>query len=146
MAWELAARHTIIDCPEFRWRLHEYRDGEQQMMFMHLTVHKWSKEVFKRMKTLWTTFRQVVTCPLYAVHPVEDEKWVAFIAHFGFKHLTEITCNNGERRTLFCTVNENNNGRSRQADPDAERNAAAVAVGSASEFAAEHLQSSGLSV
>lgn len=117
MAWTKVADYTVVDCSEYFWELEEFRDkspsaagaapdgsGDQQFMLVHLKVRKWSKDVLKSMRAAFLTFRDVVTCPLYAVHPVEDDKWVKFIAYFGFKPLTEITCENGERRTLFINL------------------------------------------
>ena len=90
------------------------------MMFVHLKVHEWSKEVLRELKLRWSQFREHVTCPLYAIADVADVKWEKFISFFGFTFLNEVICENGEKRRLFVSqaVKENNNDR-KQSDADA---------------------------
>jgi hypothetical protein len=112
-SWEHIAVHTPISCPEFRWDLDEYRgpNGEQ-MLFAHIAVHKISPGLLKRMKNVYRIFREHVSAPLFAVGQEDDPKWEAFIAHFGFKYLTDVVCNNGAHRRMFMSVkNNNNNGK-----------------------------------
>lgn len=99
--WKNVGGPVVIDCPEFFFDLNEFQRGDDHMVFAHLTVHKWSLTVLKRILQDFAVFRTHVTCPLYALGSQDDEKWAAFVALLGFKFLTNVICENGEQRRLF---------------------------------------------
>jgi hypothetical protein len=100
--WQKVASYRVTDCPEYLWELDEHRGPSgEQMMFAHLKVRKWSKSTLALMRERFRQFRECVSTPLYAIGDVEDAKYVKFLRHFGFEPLTEVICENGERRRLF---------------------------------------------
>jgi hypothetical protein len=100
--WKQVSNHIICKRPEYIFELDEHRNGDAQMIFVHVTVHKWSKSTLKEMLSVFRTFRECVTCPLYAVGEVDDDKWASFVSLFGFRPLLDqVVCINGERRRLF---------------------------------------------
>lgn len=110
MSWQRVAEYTAHETPEYRFDLDEYRDGDKQMLFVHLAVTHCSPTTFREMRHVWSKFREVVTCPVYALGPDEDDKFANFVGLFGFKFLREVQCENGEQRRLFINVKDNNNG------------------------------------
>jgi hypothetical protein len=107
--WVLQDEVPVIDKDDYYFAIEEYRRGEDQMVFLHLTVHKWTPSVFKEILRNWKLFREYVTCPLYAIGGVEHpEKWEAFVSRLGFKFLIDVVCENGAKRRLFVHYKENN--------------------------------------
>lgn len=101
-AWTSQGETVGIDKPEYRFTIEEFRCNEDQMVFMHLEVHKWSPSVAKEILRNWKLFRQCVRCPVFAYGGEGSvEKWVRFVSLLGFKFLTNIICENGEHRRLF---------------------------------------------
>jgi len=103
---KLVDAQTVIDCPEYVFEIDEYGRGDDRVVFVHLTVHKWSLSVFKRMLRDVAAFREAVSCPYFAVGAVDDEKFAKFMQRLGFKFLTHVICRNGERRRLFINLKE----------------------------------------
>lgn len=111
MSWQKTASYTAHETPEYSFELDEYRDGDKQMLFVHLAVTHCSPSTFREMRDVWNKFREVVTCPVYALGPDEDDKFANFVRLFGFEFLRDVICENGEQRRLFLnTKKEKNNG------------------------------------
>lgn len=68
----------------------------------------------RRMRDVFAAFRAVVACPLFAIGEEDSPKWERFISHFGFRYLTDVICENGERRRLFVNYKNNENAQQRQ--------------------------------
>lgn len=113
MTWALKSSYTAHETPEYRFDLDEYRDDDgKQMLFVHLAVTRSSPSTFREMRDVWSKFREVVTCPIYALGPDEDDKFANFVRLFGFKPLSDVICENGEQRRLFLnTKKEKNDGK-----------------------------------
>ena len=108
--WHEITTHVVRDIPEYRFALEEWRNGDRQMVFVHMNVREWTKAALKQMLHEFKIFRKCVTCPLYAVAGEDaGDKWEDFVALFGFSYLTDVICNNGESRRLFWLPNEKNN-------------------------------------
>lgn len=104
MTWKLVTSYVAHETPEYSFTLDEYRDGEKQMLFVHLHVKRWSPGMLREMRDVFAKFRDAVSCPLYALNPDEDKTWEKFVALFGFKFLREVQCENGEQRRLFINL------------------------------------------
>lgn len=93
-------RKTLLDC-EYGHLEMEYWDGEP---LIHLTLNKWSKEKYKKYKTLWQVFlnqfRELGYKRVLVAIPDNDPKLEKFEKMFGF---TEIKREKGvlimERKT-----------------------------------------------
>jgi hypothetical protein len=106
--WVPQGETAVLDKPEYYFALEEFRRGEDQMVFVHITVRKWTVSVFKEILRNWKLFREYVTCPLYAIGGVEDlDKWETFVSRLGFKFLQDVICENGEHRRLFIHFKNN---------------------------------------
>lgn len=107
--WGPPQEVPIIDKDEYYFAVDELRrprdDGsEDQMVFIHLSIFKWTPSVYKEVLRNWKSFREHVVCPLYAVGGVVEEdvaKWERFVTRLGFKFLTNVVCTNGAERRLF---------------------------------------------
>lgn len=109
--WEKTSRYLIAyQCPEFTIATDEFLNGGEQMVFMHVTVTKWSAKTMRELLRVFAAFRSCTKCPLYAVRDLDNAKDVKFISRFGFKPLIEIICVNGERRHLFVNLKEEKDG------------------------------------
>ena len=117
--WQKVGSHVVISKPEYEFEIDEFRRGDDQMVFVHMWVLDWSKSVLRDMLAAWKIFRQCVTCPLYAVAEIDDDKWTGYVSLFGFKPLTEVVLNNGEHRRLFIHRKQENNEQLQQARTDA---------------------------
>jgi hypothetical protein len=104
--WKSVANYTVVDRPEYFCDLEEFRRGDDQMMFIHLQVRKWSKETLAIAKREFNLLRQFVTCPLYGAGEVDDEKWSSFVKLFGFKFLQNVICTDGKTRRLFIHIKD----------------------------------------
>ena len=107
--WHEAGRYVVEDCPEFLCELQEFRRGNDQMVFIHLTTENWSLKTLRKMQNDFALLRECVTCPLYACGNDTDEKWAQFISLFGFRPLTEAVCTDGKRRRIFVHFKDKNN-------------------------------------
>lgn len=100
--WLSLGRHTAVDCPEYLLELEECRKGEDQMMFLHLTVRKpWSREMLTRLLHTWAVLRKHVTCPIYAHGDNDDDKFEKFTRLFGLTHLVTLPTTNGATKRIF---------------------------------------------
>jgi hypothetical protein len=99
--WKSLGETVVFNKPEYFASLEEFRRGDDQMVFGHLSVRKWNKSVLKEIIKNWGALRSFVTCPIYAVSEDGSPKFESFISFLGFKPLTEIICQNGEKRRLF---------------------------------------------
>lgn len=98
-----------MDLPEFKFELSEHRsDEDAQMLFVHLVVHKWSKSTLHEMLRVFSTFRQCVSAPLFAIGIIDDDKWERFVTRFGFKPFQNVICENGELRRLYMNLKDTN--------------------------------------
>src|SRR6187455_3003038 len=112
--WKHIEEYTVVDCPEYYCGLEEFRRGDDQMMFIHMTVHQWSKAALTKAKREFKLLRQCVTCPIYSCGPMypNDEadvkKWESFVKLFGFKFLTNAMCTDGKQRRVFIHLTDDN--------------------------------------
>lgn len=94
--------HILVNKPEYFFSIEEEHRVDPPIAYVHLHVRQWTPSVAKELKRMWPTFRQCVTCPLYAVTEDPDiAKWEAFVKAFGFKFVADVVCENGERRPLY---------------------------------------------
>lgn len=123
--WIAQEEVVVRDLEEYHFALEEFRRGEDQMVFVHLTVHEWTLSTFKKILREWKLFRECVTCPLYAVGGVEEpQRWEKFVSRLGFTPLAEVICENGAKRRLFIHTIKNNkaqNERQISTDQHSER-------------------------
>lgn len=106
--WKFIEDTIVVDDADYICELSEYRRGADQMVFIHLTVRKWSLRVLKRLLHEFYLLREHVTCPLYAnPGPDDSGKWEAFVELLGFKFLTNVVCKNGQQRKLFVHIKNN---------------------------------------
>lgn len=91
----------MLDTPEYVFEVQEFKRGTDQMVFIHLHIHKWTLSVLKRICREFAVFRKCVDVPLYAIAEWDDEKWAHFVSLFGFKFLNDVNCTDGKRRRLF---------------------------------------------
>ena len=103
--WRFVREDVVFDYPEYRLALEEWRNGDQQMIFVALLVYYWSATMLKRFRREWAALRQHVTCPLYVWADVDDKKWERFVSLFGFKPFT-VAIQDGKRRRIFWHTND----------------------------------------
>jgi hypothetical protein len=72
---------------------------------VHFEVFSWLPSSLRQMKRDWAIFRPTVEGPLFAANEDEDEKWLKFIASFGFVYLMDVIGTNGAHRRLFVNLN-----------------------------------------
>lgn len=123
--WKHVSHAVALERPEYLFELDEYRNADAQMLFVHLLVRVWSKAVLKNLLREFAAFRQCVSCPLYCIGITDDDKWAAFVSFFGFRFLTDVVCENGERRRLYINLatvkeEEKKHGKPYPVIPDAE--------------------------
>ena len=107
--WVPQEEVTVHDTNTYYFALEEFRRGEDQMVFLHLTIHEWKPSVFKEILRNWKLFRKHVTCPLYVTAGIAAvEKWEAFVSLLGFKPFIDVVLENGTPRRLFVHFKENN--------------------------------------
>lgn len=110
--WTPQGEVPIIDCPDYYFSLEEFRRGEDQMVFVHVNVYRWTASVFKEILRNWRLFRQHVVCPLFAVAGEDSsEKWERFVSRLGFKFHSNVVCENGAERRLFVHILDKNDER-----------------------------------
>jgi len=116
--WQISEEQPIIDKDAYYFAIEEFRRGEDQMVFVHLTVHDWSLRTFKEILRNWKLFRSHVSCPLFAVGGVQDAaKWERFVSRLGFKFHSNVVCENGAERRLFIHTKEKEDERQFSTDP-----------------------------
>jgi hypothetical protein len=114
--WKPVGLYNVVDRPEYNCSLEEFRNGPHQMMFIHLTVHQWTKQALKIMKREFALLREHVTCPLYGAGDVDDDKWSSFVKLFGFKFLRNVNCTDGKQRRLFIHIKDDKKNEFKQTD------------------------------
>jgi hypothetical protein len=107
--WTRTHLSTVIDRPEYKLEVEELRNGEASMVFVHLSVHEWSRASLKRMLEEFALLRELIDVPLFAMSHNSDEKWQRFVSLFGFKHL----CDVDDHRKIFISIKDNNNAERR---------------------------------
>jgi len=108
MGFEFYQEHELSVQPEYRSVLHELRDGDQQMLVMHIDVHQFKPSVMKRMIREFTTFRSCTDAPLFAIEPSPDDaKWHCF-SHLGFRYSSRVECTDGLTRRCYVSKKKNN--------------------------------------
>jgi hypothetical protein len=108
--WRLVDTQTVLDAPEFFADIDIWRNGDAEMVFIHLNVRQWNKQALTKMMKAWREFREYVTCPLYAVAGDDyGEKWKGFVSLFGFKPLIDCVCANGQQRCIYINAKDNKN-------------------------------------
>jgi hypothetical protein len=120
--WVPQGEISVIEKPEYHFVIEEWKKGEHQMLFLHLTVHKWSLSVFKEILRNWKLFRQCVQCPVFAIGGTDDtEKWERFVSTLGFLPLQNVICENGAERRLFIHSNKEKEHDERPIKPEHQR-------------------------
>jgi hypothetical protein len=99
----------VINKDEYRFTVEEFKRGEDQMVFLHIDILKWTPSVFKELLRNWKFFREHVTCPLFAYAGADQETWEHFVTRLGFRFFQDVVCENGALRRLFVHTKENNN-------------------------------------
>jgi hypothetical protein len=104
--WSFIGRHRVINHHLYWFDIDEYRLGDQQFLLTHLSFHKFTPSVWKRVLREWKLFREIVTAPLYAVRDDGDvDKWEHFVSRLGFKPTgILLPCNNGQIRQLYIST------------------------------------------
>lgn len=100
------ARHSIHDCPSFHFEIEELRRGDDQMLLIHINVHRWSRSSLTEMRDVWQRFRSCVTAPIFGFGVVDDTKFERFARMFGFTPFSHVLCNDGLSRRLFIHVKD----------------------------------------
>ncbi len=116
--WIAQPEQIVHDKDEYHFAVEEFRCGEKQMLFLHLTIHKWSPSVYKEILRNWKLFREFVTCPVFATggHVTDTLKWEHFVSRLGFKFLQDVVLENGAERQLF--VHKKEQQENDQFDPN----------------------------
>jgi hypothetical protein len=104
----LVQTHPVIDCPDYTCELDEMRRGDDQMMIVHLKVHKFSPAIAKRLLDEWALLRSCVPCPLFAYGEEDDEKYAHFMRTLGFEPISFIPCTDGRSRRVFVSLRKHN--------------------------------------
>lgn len=120
--FEPYALHTLVDDDEYRSVLQELRDGEQQMLLIHMDVFKFSPTVMKRMVRDFNALRQCTDTPIFAIEPTPDNgMWHRYVSHMGFEFSSHVDCTDGETRRCYVSTNKKkNNGWPNDQFTDAE--------------------------
>jgi hypothetical protein len=100
---KLISQHVVYENDDFIFELDEFANEEgHQMLFVHLTVHQWSRKSLAHMLQVWRNFRAAVPQPVFAAGRTDDEKFEAFCKLFGLRQLTDgIPCEDGASRRVF---------------------------------------------
>ena len=103
--FEFYVEHEVLNYPEYRFLLDEYRRGSDTILLAHIKFNKFSPTIFKRVLREWSAFRQCVSAPIFAYYDDEDiGTWEHFVSRLGFKPTgINILCNNGKQRRLFAS-------------------------------------------
>jgi hypothetical protein len=99
--FELVEVHKIPSPPEWDASLDEYRRGAEQMLWAHVRFSKFSPSVFKSFLKWWTTFRSVVTAPIWAGSQDDTDLFAHFVRRAGFVPFKEVPCQDGKARRIF---------------------------------------------
>ena len=109
--WVPQGEKPVIDCADYCWTIEEFRRGEDQMVFAHLTVHKWTPRVWRNLQHVWTLFRKCVVCPVWIVGADGTDKFDRFVSRLGFRFHSNVVCKNGAERRLFVHLVDKNDAQ-----------------------------------
>ncbi len=102
-AIDATVQQTVIDNEYGKLDI-EIKDGE--FPFIHLELHKWSKEIYKEYLGVWAEIRQTMKdkgfTDLYCIIPME-EKLHKFECMFGF---TTVTPLHDEEGNMFLLMSQ----------------------------------------
>jgi hypothetical protein len=108
--FEKVARYAVNDTPDYTCVLDEFRRGEEQLMLVHLDMHKATPRAMRTMLRDWRLLRECLECPLFAYGEVDDHKYTKFMALLGFKPISFIPCTDGCSRRVFVSFKDFTNG------------------------------------
>jgi hypothetical protein len=109
MGFEFHAEYALSDSPDYEAVLHELRDGDQQMMVIHMDVYKFSPSVMKRMIREFAALRSCTDALIFAIEPNPgDTKWQRYVSHMGFEFSSRVECTDGLSRRCFVSKKKNN--------------------------------------
>lgn len=107
MAFEFYQEYELSSSDDYRSMLHELRDGDQQMMVIHMDVFKFNPSVMKRMIREFKALRSCTDVPIFAFEPSPDDaKWQRYVERIGFKYLMREACSDGHSRRCFVSYAE----------------------------------------
>ena len=112
--WQFMGEWTVVERPEYISEIGEYRRGEDQMVFLHMKIHKFSPRVLKQALADFKLLREFVTCPLYACGEVDDDKFEKWCRLFGFQYLSTALCTDGKQRRIFINFKDGNKNEFKQ--------------------------------
>ena len=99
--FKLITRHRLYTTDDFWFEVDEYSRSGDQLLIAHVRVVRWSPSVCKQCHAVWDAFRKCVTCPVFTLGIVDDDKFERFVRSFGYQPFQTVTCENGEQRRLF---------------------------------------------
>jgi hypothetical protein len=94
-------RTILVDTVDYVASYHEEDLGDAKMVMFHCDVYYWAPSVLKMMLQQWALFREAMKCPIFCMGTVDDAKFARLVSLFGFQHLSDIPCTDGETRKLF---------------------------------------------
>lgn len=98
---ERSPLETVIDCDEFLWTRNHTDLPQGRMVFVHLTVKRWSKDLLTRLQNIWNARRSEFPNIVFAQPNVDSHLFERFAAHFGFRPITDCICTDGQNRRIF---------------------------------------------
>lgn len=102
MGFEFYAEHELSVSPEYHSVLHELRDGEKQMLAIHMDVFRFSPSVMKRMIREFAALRSCTDAQIFAIEPnPDDAKWQRYVSRMGFEFSSRVECTDGLSRRVF---------------------------------------------
>lgn len=117
MGFEFYAEHELSKHPEYRAVLHELRDGDQQMLTIHLDVKRFSPSVMKRIKAEFAALRECTDAPIFAFETApDDHKFARFLAHVGLEPSSRVLCADGRSCRCFVSQKKNKNEHDQHQD------------------------------
>jgi hypothetical protein len=78
-----------------------YVEIVQGLIFIHMDVHRWTKEVKKQFTTDWLQWASEQNKPLYAMPFIDNLKMDKWVAMCGFKLFEMHQCTDGVIRKLY---------------------------------------------
>ena len=78
-----------------------YLEVHEGLLFIHCDVHKWSKTISKKMKSVLKGLIKKYKQPIYAEHITGDNKQGKFLDMYGFKYFGIIEDDFGKNREVF---------------------------------------------
>jgi hypothetical protein len=100
--FEFFAEHELSINADYRSVLHELRDGDKQMVAIHMDVFNFSPSVMKRMIREFAALRSCTDATIFAIEPhPDDAKWQRYVSHMGFEFSSRVDCTDGLSRRVF---------------------------------------------